>query len=130
MKHHQQSTNHSNRRFQLPLEPEAEEALETWTTIHRVATTRLFLQFGKLHMAINAQKAGSTLVELKQLLSEMEDEALEWYLELADGIVAKLENGYGGPNNVTKYYAAIQAGAKHQESYRKLRFMFDTFLDE
>ena len=79
------------RHFQLPLEPDAEQALETWTATHRVATTRLFLQFGKLHMAINAQKAGSTLAELKQLLSEMEDEILEWYLELADGIVAKLE---------------------------------------
>ena len=91
------------------MEPEAEQALETWTTSHRAATTRLFLQFCKLHLAINAQKAGSTLAELKQLLSEMEDEVLEWHLELADGIVAKLEGGYGGPNNVTKYYDAIKA---------------------
>lgn len=119
-----------SKHFQLPLEPEAEQALETWTTSHRVATTRLFLRFGKLHMAINAQQAGSTLAVLKQLLSEMEDEVLGWYLELADGIVAKLENGYGGPNNVPKYYDAIKAGAKHEESYNRLRLLFNRFLDE
>lgn len=108
MNYQQRMPEHS-KHFQLPMEPEAEQALETWTTSHRAATTRLFLQFCKLHLAINAQKAGSTLAELKQLLSEMEDEVLEWHLELADGIVAKLEGGYGGPNNVTKYYDAIKA---------------------
>lgn len=38
--------------------------------------------FSKLHMAINAQKAGSTLAELKQLLLEIEDNVLGWYLGL------------------------------------------------
>jgi len=33
-------------------------------------------------MAINAQKAGSTLAELKQLLLEIEDNVLGWYLGL------------------------------------------------
>ena len=60
----------------------------------------------------------------------MEDEVQEWYLELADGIVAKLENGYGGPANIAKYYAAIKAGAEHQENYRRLRLLFEGFLDE
>ena len=60
----------------------------------------------------------------------MEGEVQEWYLELADGIVTKLENGYGGLNNISKYYAAIKAGTKHQQSYRKLRFLFDKLLDE
>ena len=125
-----QRPNQLSRHLQLPLEPDAEAALETWTTTHRAATTRLFLQFCKLHFAINAQKAGSSLAALKQLLSEMEDEVQEWYLELADGIVAKLENGYGGPDNITKYYAAIKASSEHHENYRKLRVMFDRFLDE
>lgn len=122
--------NHRSRHFQLPLEPDVEQALETWTTTHRAATSRLFLQFGKLHLAINAQKDGSTLAELKELLSKMEDEMLEWYLELADGIVAKLQGGYGGPTNISKYYTAIEAGAEHQQNYYRLRLMFDRFLDE
>lgn len=127
---HQGRTHYCGRHFQLPLEPDAEQALETWTTTHRAATTRLFLQFSKLHLAINAQKAGSNLAELKHLLSEMEDEVLEWYLELADGIVAKLEHGYGGPDNISNYYAAIKAGSEHRENYRRLRVMFDSLMDE
>jgi len=129
MEHHGR-TNHRSKHFPLPLEPDAEQALETWTTTHRAATTRLFLQFCKLHFGINAQKPSSSLAALKQLLSEKEDEVQEWYLELADGIAAKLEKGYGGPDNIIKYYAAISASSEHQENYRRLRVMFDKFLDE
>lgn len=129
MEQHQRA-NFRSRRFPLPLEPDAAQALETWTTTHRAATTRLFLQFCKLHLAIEGQKAGSSLPELKQLLLEMEDGILEWYLELGDGIVAKLQDGYGGPDNISKCYAAIKAGTEHQHNYHWLRLMFDRFLDE
>lgn len=129
MEQHQR-TNSRSRHFPLPLEPDAVQALETWTTTYRAATTRLFLQFCKLHLAIEGQKAGSSLPELKQLLLEMEDGILEWYLELGDGIVAKLQDGYGGPDNISKYYAAIEATAVHQDNYNRLRAMFDSFLNE
>ena len=114
-------------RFPLPPEPGASEALEAWEAVHRAEFTRLLLRFGKLHLAINAQKAGHGLTELKQDLSTCEDEMLEWYLALGDD-VNKLKEGYGGPTVLSRYYAAIESARVHKENYRQLRSGFDAFL--
>lgn len=45
-------------------------------------------------------------------------------------IVNVLHKDYGGPRMVPRYYAAIEATAKHLENYRRLRSMFNAFMDE
>ena len=120
----------SRQRIILPLDPEAKQVLVTWEANHRSSSRNLLLRFGKLHLAINAQKDSPRLDELKRLLSNSEDEMLEWYFELADGVVAKLQAGYGNDATITKYHEAVKAESQHQESYHRLRVIFDAFMDE
>lgn len=114
------------------LEPELEatQALETWAAVHKAECTGLMLRFAKLHLAIHAQKPTIRLKEMKLALTAWEDDMLEWYLELEGDIVNVLRRGYGGPGMVRRYYAAVEVTTKHLENYRRLRSMFDAFMDE
>lgn len=113
----------------LELEVEPTRALEAWAAVHEAECTGLMLRFAKLHFAIHAQKPTPRLEEVKSALAAWENEMMDWYLQLEGDIVNVLRKGYGGPRMVTRYYAAIEAAPNHQENYRKLRSMFDAFMD-
>lgn len=114
--------------FIVPLEPEAEEVLSLWENGHRAESTQLVMRFAKLHYAINAQKRPEAEV-LKQLLAQWEDAMLEDYLDLAQTLVPRIQDGYGGPTTIKGYYEGIASLPIHTEKYRQLRNMFVAFLD-
>ena len=114
--------------FIFPLEPEAEEVLSLWANGHRAEFTKLVMQFAKLHYAINAQKAVEAQ-ELKQCLAQWEDLMLESYLDVAQTLLPRIQEGYGGPTTIKGYYHAMASLPGHLENYRRLRSMFDVFLE-
>ena len=114
----------------LDPEPEPIQALEMWVAVHEAECTGLMLRFAKLHFAIHAQKPSPRLEEVKLALAAWEESMLNWFLELDGDIVNVLRKGYGGPRMVPRYYAAVESTATHLENYRRLRSMFDAFMDE
>lgn len=113
----------------LPLSEAAQAAAVQWDATDRAAATSLMLRFGKLHNAINAQKEGPGLETLKQTLAGWEDEMLDWYLGLAQELVPKIQRGHGGETTPKTYYDAVKMQPRHEENYRRLRSMFNDFLD-
>ena len=113
----------------LPLSEDAQAAIATWDANDRALATSLMLRFAKLHYAINAQKEDPGLETLKQALAQWEDEMLNWYLDLAQDLVPKIQKGYGGAAALSAYHAAFETQPRHEENYRRLRSMFDEFLE-
>lgn len=113
----------------LPLSEDAQAAIADWNAKDRAFATSLMLRFAKLHYAINAQKESPEVDALKHALAEWENDMLEWYLDLAQDIVPKIQKGYGGEAALSAYHDTFGTLPRHEKNYRRLRGMFDEFLE-
>ena len=114
----------------VPLEPEAVQALAIWNAQYRAEFRGLAVRFSKLHLAIDAQKRTATREELKRLFNKWETVVLDTYMAVGDTLVPKLEIGYGNAATLAAFEAAVGQLPEYQERYRYLRAMLEAFLDD
>lgn len=114
----------------LPVEPHAKRLLENWDSTYRERFRVLVMRFGKLHLAINAQRPEPRWSPLKLALDAWEDVMLDTFLDLDADIIPRLRDGYGNEQTFALYQGAIDKLPEHEANYDSLREQFSQFLDK